>query len=241
MKINTIATIFLHTTVFALPSRETNQYLNSALTDLQKNCKYPEALNNAEDYEKFFACVYSKYAKDDVNEKSEEVSKVIDRLKLVVKNNQNDPELRNKRFKSVLYKNSEKFGLDKKQMARYLRTSENFIDSLEFEDLSKLTNMKVDQIVDISDKLVDQYIDQGQEFLGDNEIMSKLGNLAMDFWGSYSKSNQGQQIVGFVEKIAEPGQDLLDENGGKTLVDISKEIVSSDEAKEFTNKLFSWW
>jgi len=245
MKLIVIATTLLSTKISALPARDPNQLLNSALTNLQQNCQYPEALNNSDDYEKFFTCVYSKYAENDINAKSDEVKKVVNRLQLVVENNKNDPELRKKRFKSVLYKNAETFGLSKKQMAQYLRTSENLIENLELEDLSKFSNLKVDQIVDVSEKLVDKYLDQGQEILGNDEMLGKLGNLAMDFWGSYSKSDQGQKIVGFVEKMTEPGQELLDENGQKSLVEISKEIASSDEAKELVNEIseefFSWW
>lgn len=255
MKLIVFVTTFLYTTTSAFPARETNELLDAAVKDLRENCKYPEALNNPEDYEKFFSCVYSKYAEKDVEEKSDQVKKIVDRLEMVIENN-DDPELRKRRFKSVLYKNSDTFGFTKKQMAQYLRTSESLMDKFELENIVKVTNMNVDQIVDVSEKLVDELLDEGKDRFGNDKTWSKLGNLAKDFWGSYSKSEQGKKIEGFVDGIVDSGNDLLDENGEKSLVDISKEIVTSDEAKELADRVaeetvelvdkisedfWSWW
>merc|ERR1712173_483249 len=99
-------------------------------------------------------------------------------------------------------------------MGQYLRNSEGFIDNLELKNMSNFSNMKVDQIYDISEKLVGKYVDQGKEILENNDKSGDLTNLALQFWSNYSNSDQGKKVVGYFENnIAGQGKDLLNENG----------------------------
>merc|ERR1712117_577327 len=133
-------------------------------------------------------------------------------------------------------------------MAQYLRNSEGLIENLELKDFSNFSNMKIDQIVDVSEKLVEKYVDQGQELFKNNDKSGDLTKLAMDFWNSYSKSEQGKKVVGYFENNAKAivgqGKELIDENGDKSLVELGKEIAESDQAKELVDEIssyFSWW
>jgi len=218
----------------ASPARTQNQRLQSALTDINSNCKYPTSLNNEADYDKFFTCVYSKYAAEKVTSKKDDLEQVKNRVKLAWQRNSNNPELRKKRIKAILVNNADKFGLTKKEVhhniSKYQFQVEKLINNMDIEGMKKKGDITVNQVVDMGSNMAESYLDQGKELM---EQYPEASDVLTNFWNSWSKSAQGQQAIGMAKGYMAQGKSLAKKNGNKSLAEVAVEVAKSDGVQDF--------
>lgn len=236
MKFITITafTLFCTAQIQASPARTTNEKLQAGITDIGKNCKYPTALNNKEDYDKFFECVYNKYAAEKVANKKTELTNVMKRVKIAYNRNKNQPDLQKRRIKAILVNNAEKFGMTKqevvKNMGKYQNQINNLLANMDIEGMQKSGEITVDQLVDMGNNVADSYIEQGKQLM---EQYPEATDIFNSFWNSWSNSDQGKEYVQMAENIVAQGKNIAEQNGDKSIAEIVSQVGNSNEAKEY--------
>lgn len=234
----TAVTLFCTAQINASPARTTNQKLESTLAELNKNCKYPTALNNAKDYDKFFECVYNKYAAEKVTTKQTELQTVMNRVKIAYNRNKHDPELQKRRIKAILVNNAEKFGMTKREvvqnMGKYQTQINNLLANMDIEGMKKNGEITVNQLVDMGNNVADSYIDQGKQLMEENP---EITNVLTSFWNSWSNSNQGKELINKADDYITQGKNLAEQNGDKSLAEIANQVVNSEEVQEAQGKI----
>lgn len=202
----------------ALPSRTPNQQLQAALQE----CEYPAQLNNEEDIKSFANCFYSSTdLQTKVDEKVSPYKQLANRLTKVYENNQHDKELMKKRMKGVMIKNSELFGMSKREAAAKWNSSEDeiiaMVAAMNIDSLKEYANKDISTIVDEAEQEVSDYL---APIISENQEWYDMG---MDFWNAFKNTETGQQLQ---EKIEEVEQ-IVEENGDKSLTEIGKEIAEN--------------